>query len=70
MKVFIACLHRLGGLAVCLSLLAGLAVSKAQALETTAEAAILMDAKTGAVLFEKNADKSLPPSSMSKMMTV
>lgn len=34
-----------------------------------ATAAIMMDASTGEVLFEKNADVALPPASMSKMMT-
>ncbi len=37
--------------------------------ETTAKQAILMDFQTGAVLYEKNADQSMSPSSMSKMMT-
>jgi len=32
--------------------------------------AILIDADSGTVLFEKNADKANPPASMSKMMTV
>lgn len=32
-------------------------------------AAILMDAETGQVLFEQNADTPLPPASMAKMMT-
>ena len=32
--------------------------------------AILMDAKTGTVLFEKNADKSLPLASVTKIMTL
>src|SRR3974377_1783577 len=32
--------------------------------------AILIDADSGTVLFEKNADKPNPPASMSKMMTV
>lgn len=41
----------------------------AAALETLARAAILMDAESGAVLFEKNADERLPPASMSKIMT-
>jgi len=34
-----------------------------------AQAALLIDAKTGEVLFEKNADAPLPAASMSKMMT-
>ena len=37
--------------------------------ETTAKQAIILDFKTGKVLFEKNADQRMPPSSMSKIMT-
>ncbi|GGK35872.1 D-alanyl-D-alanine carboxypeptidase [Caldalkalibacillus thermarum] len=37
--------------------------------DVNAESAILVDAETGTILFEKNADLSLPPASMSKMMT-
>ncbi|MRG73483.1 D-alanyl-D-alanine carboxypeptidase [Alphaproteobacteria bacterium HT1-32] len=40
------------------------------ALDTAAKQAVMIDAETGAVLFEKNADELMPPSSMSKMMTV
>ncbi|MEE8280206.1 MAG: D-alanyl-D-alanine carboxypeptidase family protein [Alphaproteobacteria bacterium] len=40
------------------------------AIETAAKQAILIDAETGAVLLEKNADEPTPPSSMSKVMTV
>lgn len=36
---------------------------------TTARAAILTDAETGEVLYAKNADLSIPPASMSKLMT-
>jgi len=32
--------------------------------------AILMDAKTGQVLFEQNADEALPPASVTKIMTL
>lgn len=39
-------------------------------LETTAESAILIDAVTGKVLFEKNPDKELPPASVTKVMTM
>ena len=39
------------------------------ALETDAKFAILMDAETGQVLYEKNAYEKMPPSSMSKIMT-
>ncbi len=50
-------------------LTAGLA-APAVAIETTARQAILIDDTTGTVLFEKNADQLMPPSSMSKMMTI
>ena len=39
------------------------------AFETLAKHALLMDANTGYVLFEKDADKPMPPASMSKLMT-
>lgn len=39
-------------------------------LTVTAESAILMDADTGQVLYEKNADKRLAPASMTKLMTL
>ncbi len=37
--------------------------------DTAAKAAILIDYRTGQVLFEKNADEPRPPASMSKLMT-
>jgi len=42
----------------------------AASLDTIAKQAILVDMSTGAVLFEKNADQRMPPSSMSKIMTM
>jgi D-alanyl-D-alanine carboxypeptidase (penicillin-binding protein 5/6) len=44
--------------------------SRAEALETAAREAILLDADTGAILFAKEADTPMPPASMSKIMTV
>ncbi|MEK7245608.1 MAG: D-alanyl-D-alanine carboxypeptidase family protein, partial [Pseudomonadota bacterium] len=41
----------------------------ARASETIAREAILVDFDTGQVLFEKDADKRVPPASMSKIMT-
>ena len=41
----------------------------AGAIETMAREALLVDMDTGAVLLEKNADKPMPPASMSKIMT-
>ena len=51
-------------------LIASSLAGPAVALETKAQQAILMDAKTGAVLLSKNADTPVPPSSMSKIMTI
>ena len=42
---------------------------KEDGFQTAAPYAILMDADTGTVLFERNADKVNPPASMSKLMT-
>lgn len=42
----------------------------AQTVETEAPNAILMDFRTGTVLFEKNAADPVPPASMSKLMTM
>ena len=47
-----------------------LAPVSSSAFETTSKQAILVDVATGAVLFEKNADERMAPSSMSKMMTI
>jgi len=41
----------------------------AQSFETAARAAILIDHRSGDVLFEKNPDEPIPPASMSKLMT-
>lgn len=41
-----------------------------QAIETAAKQAIVIDDSTGTVLFEKNADEKMHPSSMTKLMTV
>ncbi|MFD2638487.1 D-alanyl-D-alanine carboxypeptidase family protein [Piscibacillus salipiscarius] len=43
--------------------------SSASSFDVNAESAILVDFETGDVLFAKNADTSLPPASMTKMMT-
>jgi D-alanyl-D-alanine carboxypeptidase (penicillin-binding protein 5/6) len=45
-------------------------VSSTNALETLAKQAILMDAETGTVLFEKYANAPMAPASMSKLMTL
>lgn len=43
--------------------------SRADTIETLARQAIIVDFQTGTVLFEKNADELMAPSSMSKLMT-
>ena len=53
-----------------LGLVANPALSNAQSMDTPATHAILIDAQTGSVLFEKNADTPFPPASMSKLMTI
>ena len=45
-------------------------IANAQQMATPARHAVLLDASTGSVLFEKDADTSFPPASMSKLMTV
>lgn len=42
----------------------------AQAMETLAKQAFMIDPNTGTVLFSKNADEMMHPSSMSKLMTI
>ncbi|MFL0807668.1 MAG: D-alanyl-D-alanine carboxypeptidase [Oceanobacter sp.] len=60
-------------LTVVLFLFSGFSIAAAvivpRAPELNAEAFILMDAESGHVLVEKNADKQLPPASLTKMMT-
>ena len=49
--------------------LLGLAAAPVQAFETAAKSAIMLDYRTGQVLLAKDPDLSLPPASMSKLMT-
>jgi D-alanyl-D-alanine carboxypeptidase (penicillin-binding protein 5/6) len=58
---------------LCLSFFAYFQVAAAEpqvTFQTSATEAILIDAGTGAILFEKNADKLFAPASMSKIMTL
>ena len=41
----------------------------AEAFETMAKNALLMDAETGYVIYEKDADVPMPPASLSNLMT-
>ena len=56
------------GLAI-LAALAATAMAQ-QSVDTTARQAILVDMQTGSVLMEKDADATMPTSSMSKIMTI
>ncbi len=51
-------------------LLLGLGHASALTFETRAEHALLMDAETETILFQKAADVRMPPASMAKLMTV
>jgi D-alanyl-D-alanine carboxypeptidase (penicillin-binding protein 5/6) len=44
--------------------------SAAQAFDTSAKSAVVLDLNTNQTLLEKNADMALPPASMSKLMTL
>jgi D-alanyl-D-alanine carboxypeptidase (penicillin-binding protein 5/6) len=55
---------------VALALASGGHARAQSTIETAARQMLLVDYKTGAVLAEKNADEVMPPSSMSKIMTM
>lgn len=57
------------GTLLALALLALPAQALAQAFQTAAPYAILVDAQTGTVLLERNADEQVAPASMAKVMT-
>ncbi len=55
----------------CLTVIASTALpTTAASLDLDAESVILMEASTGRVLYEKEADKRLPPASVTKIMTL
>jgi len=47
-----------------------ISTATAWALDTPARSAMVLDVNTGTVLFEKDADRPIPPASMSKLMTL
>ncbi len=53
-----------------LSFVAAAGSAAAEAVDTSAEHAVIMDADTGQVLWAKDADTPAPPASMSKLMTL
>lgn len=59
-------------LILCISMLLGLALpmSSFAEIEADAKSVILIEAKTGKVLYENNADERLPPASVTKIMTM
>ncbi|NHQ73852.1 D-alanyl-D-alanine carboxypeptidase [Roseovarius gahaiensis] len=56
--------------AALLLLMSPMFAAGAQAFDTRAKAAYVMDMTTGTVLLNRNADQPLPPASMSKLMTL
>ena len=56
-------------LSSCIALIFTIFVSSLQAIETEAKQAIVYDFNTGEILFEKNGDEIMVPSSMTKIMT-
>ncbi|HYC04784.1 MAG TPA: D-alanyl-D-alanine carboxypeptidase family protein [Azospirillaceae bacterium] len=68
MSVAIHLRRALGALVILAA--AALPASAAPSIETIAREAVLIDATTGTVLFEKNANARMPTSSMSKVMTM
>ncbi len=60
----------LAALFVILSVPSGVLAAPQYTAEADAISCILMDAKTGRVLYEKNADEALPPASVTKVMTM
>jgi serine-type D-Ala-D-Ala carboxypeptidase (penicillin-binding protein 5/6) len=54
---------------LCMATQFGWARAQEASFESKAPQAILMDAATGEVLYEKDADRAVPPASMSKLMT-
>ena len=58
------------GLLVTILLLGCIPIARAAEVEVAAPSAILMDAATGTVLYEKNANEKLPPASVTKVMTL
>ncbi|MGH1352650.1 MAG: D-alanyl-D-alanine carboxypeptidase family protein [Methyloligellaceae bacterium] len=58
------------GFALIFAFLSSVTGAEAREFKTKAKYAVLMDAATGSVLFEANADELIPPASMSKLMTV
>ncbi len=60
----------LAALFVILSVPSGVFAAPQYTAQADAISCILMDAKTGRVLYEKNADEALPPASVTKVMTM
>jgi len=61
---------RLAAVLLFLSVALGAVPAAAEAVQTSAEHAVIMDADTGQVLWQKDAYTPVPPASMSKLMTL
>lgn len=56
--------------AICLAVITIGWPTASQAFDTAAREAVLIDVETGSVILNKDADKPVPPASMSKLMTI
>jgi len=63
-------MHRWRSLLFVLPLAGALAIPAQAGLDTQAEHAVLMDAASGQILWDKAGDVAVPPASMSKLMTI
>jgi serine-type D-Ala-D-Ala carboxypeptidase (penicillin-binding protein 5/6) len=63
-------LHRVFVTVFWWALLSFISLANAQVFETKAKQAFMIDAETGTVLFEKEADTLIPPASLAKLMTM
>lgn len=62
-------MRAIAAILVCLLLMGAVTVRAEDSLMLASEAAILMDAETGQVLYEKNANQKMYPASITKIMT-
>lgn len=63
-------LYRVIGFCLCISVWLGSAVSASAQVDIQSPSAILVEAQTGEVIFEKNADEVRSPASITKIMTM
>ena len=70
MSLVLSLMLTLGGISVYASEVPSGAIGTNASLDLACKSAILMEASTGKVLYEQNADEPLPPASVTKIMTL